>query len=359
MDRDRNYVINGSFLLEPALGVQRYAVQITKQLDSLLSKKEGKLHLEIVVPDTEKSLADLQKKYANIKIVSYGRHTGRLWEQLDFPRYLRKRKTKGISLCNTVPLFAKGGIVCVHDIVFQTHPEFFTEPGDWHEILFRKLMYRHAFKTADQIITVSNFSKNEILNNYRLKNPDICVAGNAWQHYDRTDIDETIFEENPQIGKQEYYYYLASLAPNKNLKWILENAKNNPQQLYVLSGKPLGDNSGVEQLSNILCTGYVTDARARALMKHCKAFLFPSTYEGFGIPPMEALCMGAKIVLGDIPSLREIYKDTAYYVDCENPYCDIDKLLAAKQVKPAETVLSRYSWQKSAEKIAEVLTKQC
>lgn len=359
MDRDRNYVINGSFLLEPALGVQRYAVQITKQLDSSLPKKEGKLHLEIVVPCTEKSLEDLQKKYANIKIVSYGRHTGRLWEQLDFPRYLRKRKAKGISLCNTVPLFTKGGIVCVHDIVFQTHPEFFTEPGDWHEILFRKLMYRHAFKTADQIITVSNFSKNEILNNYRLKNPDICVAGNAWQHYDRTDIDETIFEENPQIIKQEYYYYLASLAPNKNLKWILENAKNNPQRLYVLSGKPLGDHSGVEKLSNILCTGYVTDARARALMKHCKAFLFPSTYEGFGIPPMEALCMGAKIVLGDIPSLREIYKDTAYYIDCENPYCDIDKLLAAKQVKPAETVLSRYSWQKSAEKIAEVLTKQC
>lgn len=355
MDRSRNYVINGSFLLEPALGVQRYAAEITKQLDRIMPKQKGKIQLEMVVPRTDKPLNKLQEAYENIPIVSYGREPGRAWEQLDFPKYLRKRKAKGISLCNTVSLFAKGGIVCIHDIVFQTHPEFFTEPGDWHEILFRKMMYRHAFRRADQIITVSHFSKNEILENYRLKNPKICVAGNGWQHYDASDTDETVFEEYPGIRKGEYYYYLASLAPNKNLKWILENAKENPERLYVLSGRPLGDRSGVEQLPNILCTGYVTDARARALMKHCKAFLFPSTYEGFGIPPMEALCMGAKIVLGDIPSLREIYRESAYYIDCGNPHCRIEELLQKTKVSPPKEVLSRYSWQKSAEKIADIL----
>lgn len=358
----RYYVIDGSFLLEPPLGVQRYACEITKQLDRLLPEISDKVKLELVIPDTAVAysgadIKDLQKNYENIRIESFGGRTGRAWEQIDYPQYLRKKRAEGISLCNTFPLQQKGGIVCIHDIVFQTHPEYFIEPGDWHEILFRKMMYKHAFKSADKIITVSNFSRNEILENYRLKNPDICVAGNAWQHYDREDTDETIFDEYPQIKRKEYYYYLASLAPNKNLKWILENAKENPERLYVLSGKSLGDNSGVENLDNVLCTGYVSDAAARALMRDCKAFLFPSTYEGFGIPPMEALCMGAKIVLGNIPSLKEIYKNAAYYIDCDNPHCDVDRLISEKRTDPPETVLSRYSWKKSAEKIADILTK--
>lgn len=355
-DANKNYVINGSFLLEPALGVQRYAAEITKEMDKLLPEYQERLSLTIVVPQTER-LEELQQRYANILVVPFGVGGGRAWEQVTFVRFLRKKKAKAVCLCNTVPLLARGGLACIHDIVFQTHPEYFTEPGDWHEILFRKLMYAHAFHTADQIVTVSHFSKNEILENYKVKNPDICVAGNAWQHFDRMDIDETIFAEEPRIVRGEYYYYLASLAPNKNLTWILNNAKKNPDRIYVLSGRPLGDASGVAELSNVICTGFVSDARAKALMKHCRAFLFPSTYEGFGIPPMEALCMGAKIVLGDIPSLREIYRDAAYYIDCGKPDCTLDALLAKESVKPARTVLSRYSWQKSARKIMETLTK--
>jgi glycosyltransferase involved in cell wall biosynthesis len=244
----------------------------------------------------------------------------------------------------------------VHDIVFKTHPEYFTEAGDWHEILFRKMMYSHAFKKADAIVTVSGFSKKEILMNYNVKKAKICVAGNGWQHYNTVDIDEGIFAEEPRIKKGGYYYYLASLAPNKNLWWILENAKKHPDNIYVLSGKPLGDRSGVDSLPNVICTGYVSDARAKALMKHCKAFLFPSTYEGFGIPPMEALSMGAKAVVGDIESLREIYGESVYYIDCKNPDTDIDELIKG-ECAPASEVLSRFSWESTAAKIAEILTK--
>ena len=74
----------------------------------------------------------------------------------------------------------------------------------------------------------------------------IYVAGNGWQHMDRKDTDETIFQKYPKLTKGAYYYYLASLAPNKNLSWILKNAAGNPDKIYVLSGKPLGDDSGVE-----------------------------------------------------------------------------------------------------------------
>ena len=155
----------------------------------------------------------------------------------------------------------------------------------------------------------------------------------------------------------EYYYYLASLAPNKKLSWILKNAAGNPDKIYVLSGKPLGDDSGVEKLDNVICTGYVSDSEARALMQYCRAFLFPSTYEGFGIPPMEALCMGAPVVLGDIPVLHEIYGHAAYYVDCDNADISIEQLLKQGGREAPETVLSRYSWEKSARIMMEALTK--
>ena len=140
-------------------------------------------------------------------------------------------------------------------------------------------MYTHAFHKADIIVTVSETSKKEILEQYRVHAGQIYVAGNGWQHMDRKDTDETIFQKYPKLTKGAYYYYLASLAPNKNLSWILKNAAGNPDKIYVLSGKPLGDDSGVEKLDNVICTGYVSDSEARALMQYCRAFLFPSTYE--------------------------------------------------------------------------------
>ena len=89
-------------------------------------------------------------------------------------------------------------------------------------------MYTHAFHKADIIVTVSETSKKEILEQYRVHAGQIYVAGNGWQHMDRKDTDETIFQKYPKLTTGAYYYYLASLAPNKNLSLILKNAAGNP-----------------------------------------------------------------------------------------------------------------------------------
>ena len=100
-----------------------------------------------------------------------------------------------------------------------------------------------------------------------------------------------------------------------------------------------------------MAIGYARDSEARALMKYCKAFLFPSTYEGFGIPPMEALCMGAEIVLGDIPVLHEIYKNAATYVNCHK----LEKNKVSDEA--VQNVLSSHSWDRSAHIIAGIMDK--
>lgn len=359
------YIIDGSFLYGQVLGVQRYARQITAQLDRMIKDKPYEVEIAVPEIDSEGTSAQINSyktNYENIPIVILKGRAGRKWEQLTFQHYVNKQKAKPVYLCNEVSLFMKNGIVTVHDIAFKTHPGFFTEPGDWHEILFRRLMYLKAFKKADAILTVSQFSKQEIIDNYRLKNPDIVVAGNGWQHFNIENVDESIFDRYAtRIKRGRYYFYLASLAPNKNLRWILENAKKHPDTTYVIAGRSLGDRSGIEKLPNIVLVGYAKDAEARALMKYCRAFVFPSTYEGFGIPPMEALCMGARIILGDIPVLHEIYDGAALYINCQKPEVNLEELLDSsnvdKEKEAADKVLSLYSWEKSAGRLVQLLDK--
>lgn len=359
------YIIDGSFLYGQVLGVQRYARQITAQLDRMIKDKPYEVEIAVPEIDSEGTSAQINSyktNYENIPIVILKGRAGRKWEQLTFQHYVNKQKAKPVYLCNEVSLFMKNGIVTVHDIAFKTHPGFFTEPGDWHEILFRRLMYLKAFKKADAILTVSQFSKQEIIDNYRLKNPDIVVAGNGWQHFNIENVDESIFDRYAtRIKRGRYYFYLASLAPNKNLRWILENAKKYPDTTYVIAGRFLGDRSGIEKLPNIVLVGYAKDAEARALMKYCRAFVFPSTYEGFGIPPMEALCMGARIILGDIPVLHEIYDGAALYINCQKPEVNLEELLDSsnvdKEKEAADKVLSLYSWEKSAGRLVQLLDK--
>lgn len=359
------YIIDGSFLYGQVLGVQRYARQITAQLDRMIKDKPYEVEIAVPEIDSEGTSAQINSyktNYENIPIVILKGRAGRKWEQFTFQHYVNKQKAKPVYLCNEVSLFMKNGIVTVHDIAFKTHPGFFTEPGDWHEILFRRLMYLKAFKKADAILTVSQFSKQEIIDNYRLKNPDIVVAGNGWQHFNIENVDESIFDRYAtRIKRGRYYFYLASLAPNKNLRWILENAKKYPDTTYVIAGRFLGDRSGIEKLPNIVLVGYAKDAEARALMKYCRAFVFPSTYEGFGIPPMEALCMGARIILGDIPVLHEIYDGAALYINCQKPEVNLEELLDSsnvdKEKEAADKVLSLYSWEKSAGRLVQLLDK--
>lgn len=91
-------------------------------------------------------------------------------------------------------------------------------------------------------------------------------------------------------------------------------------------------------------------------MRDCKAFLFPSYYEGFGIPPMEALACGApEVVVSDIPVMHEVCGTSAHYIDPFN-YSDINMdAIMAQRVTAPELVLKRYSWEKSAQKLNNIL----
>lgn len=107
-------------------------------------------------------------------------------------------------------------------------------------------------------------------------------------------------------------------------------------------------------LSNIIYTGYLKDEELASLYNHCKAFIFPSLYEGFGIPPLEALQMGCrKLILSDIEVLKEVYGDIGIFINTRKPQ-NLDKYdQVTISDEECERIINKYTWDKVAKKIIE------
>lgn len=328
-------IINGRFLTQRITGVQRYAREICLELDKIIEPSEI---IMAVPPDTTNI-----PEYKNIKVVKVGKFHNRLWEHISFPLYVMKNKAVSLNLCNVAPLI-QPGIVCVHDMKIKATPQFFSKKF----LLWYNLLFFNTMKRAKKIITVSNFSKEEIIKYYHVDDEKIVVIPNGWQHFERIEYDEKALDKYG-LRKESYFFAMSSLEPNKNFKWIAESALKNPNELYVIAGsineKVFSDGLGFECPDNMKLIGYVSDGEAKTLMRDCKAFLFPSIYEGFGIPPLEAMSAGAKrIVVSDIPVMHEIFGDSVEYINPNEYGYNLSMLKIAKS-----RVLLGYSWIQSAQ----------
>lgn len=351
------YSISGLFLTERINGVQRYALELLRELDKIVSAEDD---INIIVPCGSR----VSEKYNNIPIIEYGKSKGRLWEQLELPGYLRKHGREGIFLENVCPFIYPKGIVAIHDVVFKAKPQFFNSSLKGRiAILWRTLNYKRATLSNMKIVTVSEFSKSEIQKYYKVNPNRITVIYNSWQQMNSIAEDTECFEKYQFLTKGHYYFAMASLAPNKNYKWIVNAAKNNPEDVFAIAGG--GDLESVIsreeglKISNLHFLGYVSDAEAKALMHHCKAFLFPTLYEGFGIPPLEAIASGAKrIIVSDTPCMHEIYGEYTTYIDPLDYAGQLPPISGSENTEDGDHIsglLDKYSWEKSAAKLYELI----
>ena len=219
---------------------------------------------------------------------------------------------------------------------------------------FRFKFWVHCLSTkwfARQVFTVSEDQRRLISRKLSIPLDKIGVTYNGWEHMRNVVPDEAIFDKLPGVTKGEYFYALGSLAKHKNFKWIREVARRNPDKTFVVAGgkdlRAFGDDAEAKDTENVFYPGYVSDGENAALMKHCKLFLHPAVFEGFGIPPLEALSLGAPIALARASCLPELYGDTARYFDPNDYDVDLDALLAQPVAPPTE-VLAKYSWDKTA-----------
>ena len=164
--------------------------------------------------------------------------------------------------------------------------------------------------------------------------------------------------ERLNLNQKKFFFSLGSRFPHKNIKWLSSAASNNPAYTFVVSGSvPEVDRIDYEgeHRDNMLFTGYLTDGEVKCLMRNCIAFIQPSFYEGFGIPPMEAMSVGANCIVSNRASLPEVYKNSVWYID---PYdydnIDLDEIMSRPKASN-ELILNEYSWEKSAKMLLSAI----
>ena len=356
MAQYKSVIINGKFLEQRITGEQRFALENVKEMDSLFEKEKIPCMLAVSKKVLDSALPDL--KY--IKIVRVGKLSGIPWEQIQLANFLRKNKALGLHLCNATSIFYPKGVSTVHDISYTAHPEFNEQKRPlvkyWHCI-----QDRVCSKKSNAVLTVSEFSKQEIVSTFHIPEEKVTVVYSGWQHFNPIIENDTFEKDFPFLKRKNYFYSMSTLKKNKNFHWVFENAKQNPNETYVIAGNfdslRYGKDSANFSLPNIHYVGYVDDNAAKLLMKNCKAFLFPSFYEGFGLPPLEVLALDSEVICSNATCLPEIYGNTVHYIDPYNSNVDLNEILKTPTISPEE-ILKKYSWKNVAEKIFETVKKE-
>lgn len=341
-------VINGNFMSSRITGIERYARELTSALDDLLKENDA---VTLLVPANSKNVP----KYKNIVVQQTASKGGIIWEQTTLRSYLKKhRDTICLNLCNVAPLFVQPGITAIHDIMCKVNKNDFTTLRNRMSRYWHVFQYWYIIKHEKKIITVSNFSKNEIEKRYPNSKGKISVIPNAWQHVLRYSENGNWQEKYPFLEDKQFFFSMATLSRNKNGKWIIEVAKRNPDCVFAMAGKDYETAEYTAIPENVYMLGYISDGDACALIKHCKAFLFPSLSEGFGLPPLEALSLGTQIIVSNQSALPEVFEKAAHYIDPYETNVDLD-LLLVEQVDDAPTVLNKYSWSESAKILYDLM----
>lgn len=263
----------------------------------------------------------------------------RLWTLFALPKQLRADRADAIHVQYTAPLWSPCPVITsVHDISFRLYPEWFPTK---HRILLN-LTVPASMKRAARVVTCSESSRKDILRVYGLAPEKVCgVPLGVGDEF----LSETLNEAEQQVRKETarrfanerfgidgpFVLAVGVLQPRKNLPMLAEafgraRAENNLPHLLVYAGK-MGWGTEQETLRRaairgggeaageaVRFTGYVEDSDLPALYRACTAFAYPSLYEGFGIPPLEAMSCGAPTLVSDAPAMPEVVGDCAIQI---------------------------------------------
>lgn len=322
--------------------------------------QEGKIdfEVELLVPGN----GTWSPNFSRIRVVKKGyirnKKEKHLWQQLIFPIYVKTTRGIGIDLTAALPVFGCS-IYAIHDCIQEAFPENFTDHSLFRQMVIakRKIITRNK---KCRIVTLTHDSKREVQKYYHVPDNRIDIVTCGWEHMKTTVEDDSILNKLELNDGCEFFFSLGSKYKHKNFQWVLSAAKNNPKYKFVITGTSVFSNNENELKmvvpENVIFTGYITNEEIKSLMIHCKALIQPSLYEGFGLPPLEAMSVGAKVIVSNASCLPEIYKNAAYYIDPHNSDCDLDSLMNEK-IESAKPILEEYSWEKAAHQLIGVINK--
>lgn len=313
-------------------GIEAY---IRNLLDGFTFIKEDKVQRYILFVSNDNFatfkhyLKDSRFKIIKCKVESNNAGKRIIWENF----YLDKLAKKEHVDCMFIPVYSKPlftskkipYITVIHDLQALHYPQYFSKI----KYIWLKYAWKRTLKTSEKIVAISKYVKSDIVAKYEVSPKKVEVIYNPIKYSEK--IKKTPLLSKHCIKKEEFFYTVSSLLPHKNLKTliltmesIVKKNLNLPKKLLI-SGVGGAQSQELQKLintcqleENIIFTGFVTDEERDYLYKSCYAFLFPSIFEGFGMPVIEAMKQEAIVVTTKETSIPEVSQGKALYVN--NPY---------------------------------------
>lgn len=344
------FVVNGRFLTQKPTGVHRYAFEICSQLTEL------GVDFYVAVPK------EINRDYkVNFKTVQCGSLGGHFWEQISLPKYLKQQGSPLLlSFSGCGPLNYSNQIITIHDVSHERHPEWFSK----NYCRFYAYMMPRIGKKAHAVITVSEFSKQEIVETLKIPSEKIHVINCSIPSYHA--IENDIISDN---SKEKYILSVSSMDPRKNFIRLVEafnKIEDKSIKLYIVGMQFKAFNTpDMEKLirENVILTGYLDDESLQKMYKNALFSVYPSLYEGFGIPPLESMSYGCPVIVSDIPALREVDGEAAIYInplDIADMSLKMDLLIRDTELRnklreKGREQVKQYSWMKSAQQVLDLV----
>jgi glycosyltransferase involved in cell wall biosynthesis len=335
--------INGRFLVARRTGVQRAAYNLLKTLIEIDRVNE------YVIFTGDDQIANPDWIHPNVKVVTSPLRSGEslrnhFWEQFTLPRLARQHGVDILhSPANMAPLFYKGpSVVHIHDLCFVVNPQ-------WYSFSFRtlyKLLIPRLARRAAKVTTNSNNSRNDLMQFCGITADRVSLV--YWA------VDDFFLSTNPlpdtaasdPLLNEEYILYVGSLEPRKNIRRLIEayeilrreHPEHRPKLVLIGGEFPLFAESRwtiKDFADDIIFKGFVDDTTLREFYRHARVVAYPSLYEGFGLPPLEAMANGAPVVTTATSSIPEVVGEAAILV---NPHDEKQLAQALRRVLRDETL---------------------
>lgn len=350
------FVVNGRYLTQKATGVHRYAFEICNKL------YEMGVNFHVAIPQEIHS--DYKFSFKTVKCGSLNTH---LWEQISLPRYLKSIGSPLlISFTGCGPLNYNNQIMTIHDVSHERYPEWFSK----NYYRFYHFMMPRIGRKAHAVLTVSEFSKKEIIDTLALDSSKIHVI-HSNVPFHNIPTREEILDYNPDPARERYIIAVSTMDPRKNfirLVEAFEKIKDKSVKLYIIgmSFKAFNTPDLKKLISeNVHLPGYIPDDALQKMYQDALLSIYPSLYEGFGLPPLESMTYGCPAINSDIPALREVSGDAALYVDpydIEDITDKINRLLEDESLREELRLkgleqIKNYSWDKSARQVYDLIQK--